>query len=143
MPAKTCTQAKHCCPSLRTANSIKILGSSLGHGRVTLVTTTVKCSDLSGSRCGYGHNRQEITDAVSQQLATLDYAPAFQYTHPSATTLAERLREPAPGDLNHVLFTNSGSECADTALKLARATGVSKDSPARPALSDASRATMA
>ena len=71
--------------------------------------------------CGYGHNRQEITDAVSQQLATLDYAPAFQYTHPSATTLAERLRELAPGDLNHVLFTNSGSECADTALKLARA----------------------
>ena len=38
--------------------------------------------------CGYGHNRQEITDAVSQQLATLDYAPAFQYTHPSATTLS-------------------------------------------------------
>lgn len=77
---------------------------------------------LSGLWCsGYGHNRQEITDAVSHQLATLDYAPAFQYTHPGATRLAERLSELAPGHLNHVLFTNSGSECADTALKLARA----------------------
>lgn len=71
--------------------------------------------------CGYGHNRAEISTAISEQLATLDYAPSFQYTHPGATRLANRLTKMAPGNLDHVLFTNSGSECADTALKLARA----------------------
>tara|TARA_E500000178_G_scaffold343022_1_gene389129 strand:+ start:5077 stop:6426 length:1350 start_codon:yes stop_codon:yes gene_type:complete len=71
--------------------------------------------------CGYGHNRSEINAAVTQQMATLDYAPSFQYTHPGATELAERLVTLAPGHLNHAFFTNSGSECADTALKMARA----------------------
>jgi beta-alanine--pyruvate transaminase len=61
----------------------------------------------------------------------MDYAPSFQYTHPGATALAERLTEMAPGNLNHVLFTNSGSECADTSLKLARAYWRSKGQPTK------------
>jgi beta-alanine--pyruvate transaminase len=81
--------------------------------------------------CGYGHNRPEITKAVTEQLATLDYAPAFQYTHPGATTLANRLTDMAPGNLNHAIFTNSGSECADTALKLARAYWRLKGQPSK------------
>ncbi|CAM4274977.1 aspartate aminotransferase family protein [Kerstersia similis] len=71
--------------------------------------------------CGAGHSRTEIQEAVAQQLGTLDYAPAFQFSHPLAFQLAEKVAELAPGKLNHVFFTNSGSECADTAVKLARA----------------------
>ena len=71
--------------------------------------------------CGFGHNRAEIADAVNAQLRTLDYAPSFQYTHPGVEALAVRLAELCPADLNHVFFTNSGSEAADTSLKVARA----------------------
>ena len=70
--------------------------------------------------CGAGHARPEITEAVSKQLATLDFAPSFQYGHPLAFELATRLKEMAPGELNHVFYTNSGSESADTATKIAR-----------------------
>lgn len=71
--------------------------------------------------CGAGHNRPEITEAVARQLGQLDYAPAFQYGHPMAFQLAERLASMAPGDLNRVFFVNSGSETADTSTKIARA----------------------
>ena len=81
--------------------------------------------------CGYGHNRPEISVAITDQLQVMDYAPSFQYTHPGATALAERLTDMAPGNLNHVLFTNSGSECADTSLKLARAYWRSKGQPTK------------
>ena len=77
---------------------------------------------LSGLWCtAFGHNRPEITEAVNKQLTTLDYAPSFQYTHPGAVALSERLAALAPADLNHVFLTNSGSESADTSLKIARA----------------------
>jgi len=71
--------------------------------------------------CGAGHSRQEIADAVASQLVTLDYSPAFQYGHPLSFQLAEKIASLTPGDLNHVFFTGSGSECADTAVKMARA----------------------
>ena len=71
--------------------------------------------------CGAGHNRPEIAEAVGRQLRTLDYAPAFQFGHPGAFELANRIRELTPEGLDYVFFTNSGSECADTALKMARA----------------------
>ncbi|OXY80857.1 aspartate aminotransferase family protein [Oceanimonas doudoroffii] len=71
--------------------------------------------------CGAGHNRPEIAEAVSRQLRELDYAPAFQYGHPKAFELAHRLRELTPAGLDYAFFTGSGSESADTALKIARA----------------------
>jgi beta-alanine--pyruvate transaminase len=66
-----------------------------------------------------GHGRKEITDAVSRQLATMEYAPPFQMGHPPGFELANRLIKLTPGDLDHVFFTNSGSESVDTALKIA------------------------
>ncbi|MEM9002942.1 MAG: aspartate aminotransferase family protein [Cyanobacteria bacterium P01_F01_bin.86] len=66
-----------------------------------------------------GHGRPEIAAAVNQQLLQLDYASSFQMGHPGAFQLAERLVQLLPGDLDHVFFTNSGSEAVDTALKLA------------------------
>jgi len=66
-----------------------------------------------------GHGRREITEAVTKQLATMDYAPAFQMGHPIAFELANRLAKIAPPGLDRIFFTNSGSESVDTALKIA------------------------
>jgi beta-alanine--pyruvate transaminase len=71
--------------------------------------------------CGAGHNRPEISEAVYGQLQKLDYAPAFQFGHPGAFELANRLKAITPDGLDYVFFVNSGSECVDTALKMARA----------------------
>jgi len=68
-----------------------------------------------------GHARKEITEAVSAQVGKLEYAPGFQIGHPASFEFAARLAALAPGDLDHVFFTNSGSEAADTALKIALA----------------------
>ena len=71
--------------------------------------------------CGLGHGRTEITEAVTRQLAKLDYSPAFQYGHPLSFELANKLKELTPDGLDYVFFTGSGSESADTSLKMARA----------------------
>ena len=71
--------------------------------------------------CGAGHGRSEIAEAVSRQLSTLDYSPGFQFGQPLSFQLAERITEFMPEGLNRVFFTDSGSESADTALKMARA----------------------
>lgn len=66
-----------------------------------------------------GHCRPKITEAIQHQAAELDYAPAFQMGHPIVFELANRLVDIAPKGMEHVFFTNSGSESADTALKMA------------------------
>ncbi len=68
-----------------------------------------------------GHARPKIVEAIAKQAAELDYAPAFQMGHPKAFELANRLVDLAPDGLDHVLFTNSGSESVETALKVALA----------------------
>ncbi len=70
---------------------------------------------------GIGHCIPEITQAVSHQLATLDYSPAFQFAHPLSFQLAEKIVALMPDGLNHVFFTDSGSESTDTAIKMAKA----------------------
>ncbi len=77
---------------------------------------------LSGLWCsGLGHGRREIVEAVSKQVAQLDYAPAFQFGHPTSFELANKIKELTPAGLDYVFFTGSGSEAADTSLKMARA----------------------
>ena len=68
-----------------------------------------------------GHGRREITEAVSRQLAEMDFAPVFQMGHPLAFELANDVVRWLPKGLDHVFFTNSGSESVDTALKIALA----------------------
>ena len=68
-----------------------------------------------------GHGRAQITSAIAKSAETLDYAPPFQFGIPQAFELASRIAELAPDDLDHVFFCNSGSEAADTALKIALA----------------------
>ena len=68
-----------------------------------------------------GHARPKIVQAIQAQAAELDYAPPFQMAHPKAFELADRLAKLAPAGLDHVFFTNSGSESVETALKIALA----------------------
>ena len=68
-----------------------------------------------------GHGRREITEAVSRQIAEMDFAPVFQMGHPLAFELANDVVRWLPTGLDHVFFTNSGSESVDTALKIALA----------------------
>jgi beta-alanine--pyruvate transaminase len=71
--------------------------------------------------CNAGHSNPKIVEAVQSQVATLDYSPGFQMGHPLAFEYAARLSDIMPGTIDHVFFTNSGSESADTALKIALA----------------------
>jgi beta-alanine--pyruvate transaminase len=68
-----------------------------------------------------GHCRDPIVAAIQKSAAELDFAPTFQYGHPKVFELASRLATMAPGDLNYAFFCNSGSEAADSALKIALA----------------------
>ena len=77
-------------------------------------------SGLWNVNIGYG--RQEIADAVYQQMQKLSYYPHSQINIP-ATLLAKQLADLLPGDLNHVYFSNSGSEANETAIKIARQYG--------------------
>src|SRR6201996_441000 len=75
---------------------------------------------VSGLWCvNAGHGRREITEAVTKQLGTMEFAPAFQMGHPIAFELANRLSAVAPTGLDRIFFTTSGSESVDTALKIA------------------------
>ena len=77
---------------------------------------------LSGLWCsGLGHGRKEVAEAIGKAAATLDYSPAFQFGHPAGFALANKIKELTPAGLDYVFFTGSGSESADTSLKIARA----------------------
>lgn len=84
--------------------------------------------------CGAGHTLPEIQQAVSTQLSKLDYSPAFQFGHPLSFQLAERIIQLMPEKLQHVFFTDSGSESADTAIKMARAYWRIKGKPSKTKL---------
>jgi len=71
--------------------------------------------------CNAGHGRREIVEAIQKQAAIMDFAPAFQLGHPIAFEAAARVADMTPEGLDRVFFTNSGSESADTALKIALA----------------------
>jgi hypothetical protein len=67
-----------------------------------------------------GHGRTEVAEAAARQASELAYFPLWSYAHPRAIELAERLANLAPGDLNRVFFTTSGSEAVESAWKMAK-----------------------
>lgn len=69
--------------------------------------------------CHAGHNRKPIVEAIQKQAATLDFCSPFQFAHPLAFELANRIIDIAPKNMKNVFFCNSGSEAVDTALKIA------------------------
>lgn len=101
--------------------SPRVIQAGRGHYYET-ITGEALLDGFSGLwTSGLGHCHPRIVAAVQAQVATLDYAIGFQATNDKAIALAERLAALAPGDLDRVFFTNSGSESADTALKIALA----------------------
>ena len=70
--------------------------------------------------CNAGHGRAAYAEAAAEQIKELDFYTNWSYAHPRAIELAERVAALTPGDLNHVFFTNSGSEAVEAAIKVAR-----------------------
>ncbi|MBI3455994.1 MAG: aspartate aminotransferase family protein [Candidatus Rokubacteria bacterium] len=69
-----------------------------------------------------GHGRREIVDAVADQMRELAFSTSFfGFAHPTGIELAARLAELTPPGLDRLFFVGSGSEAAETAIKLARA----------------------
>jgi putrescine aminotransferase len=77
---------------------------------------------MSGLWCvNVGYGRQELITAAHRQLQRLPfYNSFFKCTHPPAIELATKLAEITPAGLNHVFFTNSGSEANDSVIRLVR-----------------------
>jgi beta-alanine--pyruvate transaminase len=86
-----------------------------------------------------GHCREPITAAIREQAGRMDFAPSFQMGHPLSFEFAAKLAATLPGDLDHVFFTNSGSEAVDTALKIALAYHQAAGQPTRQRLIGRSR----
>jgi beta-alanine--pyruvate transaminase len=87
---------------------------------------------ISGLWCvNAGHARKPIVEAIRAQAGQLDYAPSFHFAHPKVLQLAAKLTALAPKGLDHVFFCNSGSEAADTAMKIARGYFSAKGKPER------------
>jgi beta-alanine--pyruvate transaminase len=78
-----------------------------------------------------GHCRKPIVDAIAKAAATLDFAPSFQMAHPASFALANKLKTLLPAGINHVFFSNSGSEAVDSALKIALAYHQARGEPQR------------
>ena len=76
--------------------------------------------------CNAGHCHPKIVSAVQHQVGELDYATAFNMSHPKAFELAEKIAELTPDGLDRIFFGNSGSEAVETALKVALAYHASK-----------------
>ena len=76
--------------------------------------------------CNAGHCHPKIVSAVQHQVGELDYATAFNMSHPKAFELAEKIAELTPDGLDRVFFGTSGSEAVETALKVALAYHASK-----------------
>ncbi len=92
-----------------------------GEGQFYFTSDGRKIRDgFSGMWCSIlGHGHRKITEAIIAQAGTLDYSPAFNFATPGAFELASQVAAQFPAGLEHVFFTNSGSEAVDTALKMA------------------------
>ncbi|MCV6584960.1 MAG: aminotransferase class III-fold pyridoxal phosphate-dependent enzyme [Marinibacterium sp.] len=77
-----------------------------------------------------GHGNGEMVDAISRQLRELDYYSTFyNFTHPAAAALAEKIAQLAPGHLNAVYFGNSGSVANDSAIRMLHHYNIRKGRP--------------
>lgn len=102
-------------------SSPKLLAKASG-----MYYTTVDGKDVIDSTAGLwcvnaGHGRKEIVEAISKQAAEMDYAPSFQIGHEDSFRAASDVAKMMPEGMDRIFFTNSGSESADTAIKIATA----------------------
>ena len=116
-------------PALNPA--IKAVLASLGSDRAFVRGAGTRLWDAAGREyldcwaqygvLALGHNPPAVVAAVRDELAS--GTPAFlqPYRAPHAEALAEELVHRAPAGLARCLFTNSGAETVEAAIKLARA----------------------
>jgi adenosylmethionine-8-amino-7-oxononanoate aminotransferase len=64
-----------------------------------------------------GHGREEMAQAVYDQVMALTYVSPWSMTTGPAAEFAAQIAEQSPGDLNHVFFTTCGSTAVDSALR--------------------------
>ena len=71
--------------------------------------------------CEIGHGRSELAEVAAEQMRELEYSPLFwNFGNEPAALLARRLVGLAPEGIDHVFFTNGGSESCESAIKMAR-----------------------
>jgi adenosylmethionine-8-amino-7-oxononanoate aminotransferase len=72
-------------------------------------------------QCAVGHGRVELAEAAAAQMRELEfYASFWNFANEPSIRLAARIAQLAPAGLEHVFFTNGGSEGVETAIKLVR-----------------------
>ena len=82
--------------------------------------------------CAVGHGRHELAEVARRQMETLEYYASFwNYANEPSIRLAAKLAEISPRGLDHVFFTNGGSEGIETAFKLARLASHAQGRPER------------
>ena len=78
-----------------------------------------------------GHGREEMAQAVYDQIMALSYVSPWSMTTGPAAQFAADLAEESPGDLNHVFFTTGGSTAVDSALRFVQFYNNMRGKPAR------------
>jgi len=77
------------------------------------------CAQYGAVALGHGH--PAVTEAIQRALRDREPAMVQPYAAVHAVALAERLVELAPPGLAHCVFTTSGAETVEAAIKLVRA----------------------
>ena len=67
----------------------------------------------------HGHAHPAIAQAVAAQAAKLEQVIFAEFTHEPAITLAARIAQLLPGDLERVFYSDDGSTAVEVALKMA------------------------
>jgi adenosylmethionine-8-amino-7-oxononanoate aminotransferase len=87
-------------------------------------------SSLFCSQLGYSYG-EEMAAVAGEQLTRLAFNTNWGTAHPPALRLAAKLASLAPDGIEHVFFTNGGSESVETAWKLVRQYHVANGEPQR------------
>ncbi|MFD1808320.1 aminotransferase class III-fold pyridoxal phosphate-dependent enzyme [Gemmobacter lanyuensis] len=75
--------------------------------------------DTYNNVASVGHCHPRVVQAMADQAAI--FASHTRYLHDKVLTLAERLLATLPDEIGHMMFTCTGSEANDLALRIARA----------------------
>ncbi|MFU2014229.1 aspartate aminotransferase family protein [Peribacillus butanolivorans] len=96
---------------------------TVSHGKGIYLYDTDGKQYIDGSSgavtASIGHGVIDVVEAMTEQASKVSFAYRSHFTSEAAETLAEKLSELAPGDLNWSFFVNSGSEATETAMKIA------------------------
>jgi len=67
----------------------------------------------------HGHCREEINQAITEQVRKVSHSTLLGLSHPLAIELAKRLVQITPKGLNKVFYSDSGATAVEIALKIA------------------------